>query len=296
MFQPAPHMPNSPSSPPAGVSLPNPFASQPTACFLGLEGEARQTLEAAALAANWQPRVETDWRAVVQRSESQPTCLLLRPTEEADARLAIVHQFAAETNGLVPLLLVLPQPSVPEVVRLMQSGAFGVLSLPIQPEVARDQLVAARRRADEDAARAAEFTTIKARYERLTAKERDVLRLIEQGQSNRQIAASLDISVRAVEDRRSRAMRRMEASSLVELVQSLHLLGQATPTTEEPPTPGEGLPSPETAAGGLPGGNPMGGVAMGGGPLGEGSLGKGSMGGGPLGSGPLSGSVSFNGG
>jgi DNA-binding CsgD family transcriptional regulator len=52
----------------------------------------------------------------------------------------------------------------------------------------------------------------------LTPKEREIVDLVIQGQSSREIATSLDISVRTVENHRARIMDKLHIASAVELV------------------------------------------------------------------------------
>ena len=52
----------------------------------------------------------------------------------------------------------------------------------------------------------------------LTSREREVLDLIVRGQTHKQIAAQLHLTLRAIEDRRARLMRRVGATSLAELL------------------------------------------------------------------------------
>jgi DNA-binding NarL/FixJ family response regulator len=52
----------------------------------------------------------------------------------------------------------------------------------------------------------------------LTEREREVVRLLAQAKSNKEIAAALDISVRTVETHRATIMRKLEINSIVELV------------------------------------------------------------------------------
>ena len=54
----------------------------------------------------------------------------------------------------------------------------------------------------------------------LTDKEREVLDLVVRGYTNRQVSEMLHISVRAVEDRRARLMRKLEVKSVAELVRA----------------------------------------------------------------------------
>jgi two-component system response regulator NreC len=74
------------------------------------------------------------------------------------------------------------------------------------PRVVRAVRVAAR-----DSAR-------RARVNGLTARERDIVRLVALGHTNREIANRLFLSVRTVETHRARVHRRLELSSRAEIV------------------------------------------------------------------------------
>jgi DNA-binding NarL/FixJ family response regulator len=52
----------------------------------------------------------------------------------------------------------------------------------------------------------------------LTAREQEVLRLLGEGMSSKQVAATLRISVRTAESHRARMMHRIEARSMAELI------------------------------------------------------------------------------
>lgn len=54
--------------------------------------------------------------------------------------------------------------------------------------------------------------------ERLTSREREVVQLLAEGNSNKQIARLLDLSVKTVETHRTAAMRKLELNSLPDLV------------------------------------------------------------------------------
>ena len=56
------------------------------------------------------------------------------------------------------------------------------------------------------------------RLQHLTAGEHEVLRLLIDGKSNKTIAAELTLSVRTIEVRRSKLMKKMKAESLAELI------------------------------------------------------------------------------
>jgi FixJ family two-component response regulator len=62
---------------------------------------------------------------------------------------------------------------------------------------------------------------VKARLAALTPKEREVLDLIADGRTNREMAEGLGLSIRAVEDRRARLMKKVQARTVAELVRIL---------------------------------------------------------------------------
>jgi DNA-binding NarL/FixJ family response regulator len=54
--------------------------------------------------------------------------------------------------------------------------------------------------------------------QRLTSREREIVQLLAEGQSNKQIATKLDLSVKTVETHRTSAMRKLGLKSLPDLV------------------------------------------------------------------------------
>ena len=70
-----------------------------------------------------------------------------------------------------------------------------------------------RRRQEREVARSAA-----ARLQHLTNREREVLSLVVQGRTNKDIASRLAISTKTVEAHRAKVMRKTGAANLVELV------------------------------------------------------------------------------
>jgi two-component system response regulator FixJ len=71
--------------------------------------------------------------------------------------------------------------------------------------------------------------SIEQRYKRLTPREREVMKFLVSGVSNRNLAAYLGLSSRTVEIHRTKIMRKMEAASLPELVQMMYSCGDSLP-------------------------------------------------------------------
>ncbi|MBN9325261.1 MAG: DNA-binding response regulator, partial [Delftia acidovorans] len=66
---------------------------------------------------------------------------------------------------------------------------------------------------------------VRARFNELTERERDVMRLVVEGIPNKLIADQLDISVRTVEVHRARVFDKMQVKSAVELANLLRTHG-----------------------------------------------------------------------
>jgi len=67
------------------------------------------------------------------------------------------------------------------------------------------------------------------RFQSLTRAEFAVVSRVAQGKSNKHIAQDLDISIRTVEDRRRRAMNKLEVDSAAELVRMVFAFEQDEP-------------------------------------------------------------------
>jgi len=113
--------------------------------------------------------------------------------------------------------------------RLLQSGASGY----VLKRAAADELIVAIRtvaaggnyldpmlagRVLEGFAGRAKSTNPAQLHVELTEREADVLRLIAWGESNKEIAAQLDISVKTVEHHKARAMEKLSLRSRTEIV------------------------------------------------------------------------------
>jgi two-component system nitrate/nitrite response regulator NarL len=109
--------------------------------------------------------------------------------------------------------------------RVIQAGAHGYVSKEAPPEEvlrAIESVHAGEPFFSEDIARAAlnEFISSggkKEPFSQLTSREREVLVLIAEGQSNKEIATGLGIGVRTIETHRERIMRRLGIHSVAGL-------------------------------------------------------------------------------
>lgn len=119
----------------------------------------------------------------------------------------------------LPIIFITGHGTVPMAVNAVKSGAFHFLEKPFKDAQLLALIDEAANR-DSPATAAPNPRCAAARLSTLTQREREVMDLVIQGLKNRQIADQLGISVKTVEAHRSRAMEKMEVSSVAELVQA----------------------------------------------------------------------------
>lgn len=145
---------------------------------------------------------------------SQRGCMVLDVRMPGMSGLEL-QELMRETGIRIPVIIITGHGDVPMAVRAMKAGAKDFIEKPFQNE-------ALLRRIDSvldggQGARGA-FPDAAARLARLTPRERETMELLVEGRLNKQVAATLGISVRTVESHRARIMEKLGVRSLSELV------------------------------------------------------------------------------
>ena len=103
----------------------------------------------------------------------------------------------------------------------MKAGAVEFLTKPFRDQ---DLLDAVRVALDRDRARREQdkdVEELRKRFNSLTSREQEVVSMVIAGMLNKQIAAELGTAESTVKVQRSRAMEKMQASSLAELIKMI---------------------------------------------------------------------------
>jgi RNA polymerase sigma factor (sigma-70 family) len=124
----------------------------------------------------------------------------------------------------IPIVFVTGHGDIPMGVRAMKAGAVEFLTKPFRDQ---DLLDAIRVALERDRARREqekELTELRQRFESLSPREQEVMSMVVSGMLNKQIAGQLGTSENTVKVHRSRAMEKMNAQSLADLVRMVERL------------------------------------------------------------------------
>ena len=130
----------------------------------------------------------------------------------------------AKANIHVPVIFMTGHGDIPMSVQAMKAGAVDFLTKPFRDQDMLDAVAAAlerdrKRRQDEH-----RIADLRARFEGLTEREREVMGLVTSGLMNTQIAGELGLSEITVKIHRGHVMRKMAARSLADLVRMAEVL------------------------------------------------------------------------
>lgn len=156
-------------------------------------------------------------QSLERRPLDRPSCLIL------DVRMPGISGLEAQEHVVklhagVPIIFMTGHGDVAMTVKAMKAGAQDFLSKPFRDE---DLLDAVRSALEHDQVhRKTEriYRDLSERYASLTPHERKLLAMVTSGMMNKQIAAEMNLSEITIKVHRGQLMRKMKATTLVELV------------------------------------------------------------------------------
>jgi FixJ family two-component response regulator len=131
----------------------------------------------------------------------------------------------AKADVRIPIIFMTGHGDIPMSVKAMKAGALDFLTKPFRDQDILDAVTRALERDQKRRDGDKKVSELRARFDSLTSREKEVIALVAAGLMNKQIAAELDISEITVKVHRGHMARKMKARSLVELVRMADLLG-----------------------------------------------------------------------
>jgi FixJ family two-component response regulator len=187
----------------------------------------RESLEALIRFVGWQPETFASAEEFLARPRVlTPSCLVLDVSLPELNGLELQKLMAADRTSM-PIIFITGHGDVPMTVQAMKAGAVEFLTKPFDDEVLLSAIRNAIKRSGSILDDDAEIQALRDSYASLTPREREVMRLVVSGMLNKQIGLKLGISEITVKAHRGKAMQKMKADSLADMVKIAVRLGLA---------------------------------------------------------------------
>lgn len=153
-----------------------------------------------------------------------PSCLLVDVNLPGVGGLELQRLVFDRTE--LPIIFMSGLADVQATVQAMKAGAFDFLIKPFVADVLLQAVHEAIERSREEIRHLSTMRALQHRYQSLSRRERQVMRLVVSGRLNKQVGGELGISEITVKAHRGKLMRKMQAGSFAELVNMAASLGR----------------------------------------------------------------------
>ena len=181
---------------------------------VGVLNSMRALLESAGFAVETYTTGEEFLAAYVP---ARPGCLVLDVRLRHGSGLDLQDELRRR-KAVLPIIILTGHGNVPTSVRALKAGAIDFLQKTTPPDVLLERVRAAIEVDRQARAAAADQTAVTERLAHLTRREREVMELLIAGNTSKEIAAALRVSVRTVEGHRRMVFSKANVSSAAQLV------------------------------------------------------------------------------
>jgi FixJ family two-component response regulator len=161
-----------------------------------------------------------------------PSCLVLDVRLPGMSGLELQSKLN-EVGAQIPIIFITGHADIPMTVKAMKSGAVEFLTKPFRDQDLIDAIQQALKKSRETRQEQNNVAQLNKRYESLTAREREVMRLIVSGMLTKQIASIMGTSEITATVHRGQVMRKMQANTPAELGRIAEKLKLSTVTSAD---------------------------------------------------------------
>jgi FixJ family two-component response regulator len=185
----------------------------------------RESLDALIGFAGWRPETFSSAEEFLARPRVPcPSCLILDVSLPELNGLDLQQLLSADRHDM-PIIFITGHGDIPMTVRAMRAGAAEFLTKPIDDEALLNAIAHAIERSKAELGSESELRELRDRWALLTPREREVMELVVAGLLNKQVGYQLGISEITVKAHRGKAMLKMKAESLADMVRAAAKLG-----------------------------------------------------------------------
>jgi FixJ family two-component response regulator len=125
----------------------------------------------------------------------------------------------------IPIVFITGHGDIPMTVQAMKAGAVDFLTKPFRDQDMLDAVAIAIQQDQRRREHEIKMSEVRAHFESLTPREREIMALVAAGLMSKQIAAEINLSEITVKVHRSHLMRKMGARTVADLVRMAETLG-----------------------------------------------------------------------
>ncbi len=188
--------------------------SPPTVIVIDDDSGVRESIGRLLRSAGFQVRLLSSVKEFLDTDLPEgPTCLVLDVRLPGQSGLELQRELAA-AKKILPIVFITGHADIPMSVQAMKGGAIEFLTKPIRDQDLLEAIQLGHARHRGWIEQEMVMVELRARFDTLTAREREIMASVVTGRLNKQIAADLGLSEITVKVHRGQVMRKMQASSL----------------------------------------------------------------------------------